>query len=337
MSIGKTRKYVSEFAVSLCTSSWLMTTAEQLTSGGEMGSEQLKVSKKCHIYLILTRPALSYCQKSFVYANGNASGELRYREAGSEKTMPFSVGIPLHDGAVGVRLSDYPHREIQTFDSSGQLVRYYPASALSIDAGLHLSNPDLQNFDVLYVGQAYGTGNRSAFDRLRSHSTLQKILADLSYKAPEREVFLATFVYEPYRLITSMDGRAVGAQSGEADSARFSRIIQRPLKQIEQVCLAEAALIRYFQPPYNDIYKKKFPSKEHKILKECYALDFSALIVEINTDDYRINLRSGSASAAMHHIAKIDLVDHEARASFFHMSNGAGGHLPVHGLISGET
>ena len=170
-------------------------------------------------------------------------------------------------------------------------------------------------------------------DRLRSHATLQKILAEASYNSPDSEIFVLTVEYAPYRLIASFDGRAKDAIKDDRDNARFVSIMDNPLKLSEQISLAEAALIRYFQPDYNKIYKKKFPSRELKVLKKCYEYDFSALIVEINTDELHFSLFSDVASPKMHHIANIDLVDHESRASFFHYANDDGQHVRFSDVI----
>lgn len=99
---------------------------------------------------------------------------------------------------------------------------------------------------------------------------------------------------------------------------RFYSIISNPLNEYQQVCLTEAGLIRYFQPRYNKIYKENFPSIKHKILEECYKLDFSGLVVEINTEELNFFLYSDSAQKHFHHIANINLIDHAERYGFFH-------------------
>jgi len=96
---------------------------------------------------------------------------------------------------------------------------------------------------VLYVGQAYAEGRRSAVERLRSHSTLQKILADVVQKAPDDEILLLAFEYLPYRVITSMDGTDKSAIRDDSDHQRFISILDNPLTKYQQICLIEAALI----------------------------------------------------------------------------------------------
>jgi hypothetical protein len=175
----------------------------------------------------------------------------------------------------------------------------------------------LRQLEVLYVGQAYAEGRRSALDRLKSHSSLQRVLADVVQKTPDDEVLLLAFEYVPYRMITSMDGVDKKATRDESDLKRFFSIIDNPLTEHQQICLIEAGLIRYFAPLYNEIYKESFPATDQKILSSCYALDFSGLIVEIDTEELGMELYSQSVARSGHHIAKFDLVDPQVRRSFF--------------------
>jgi hypothetical protein len=183
---------------------------------------------------------------------------------------------------------------------------------------MHRQVGELGRFEVLYIGQAYADGKRSAFDRLKSHSTLQKILADVAYNSPDDEVFILTFEYDGYNVFTTMDGKAKGTINDHRDGDRFFSILKNHLTKHQQVCLTEAGLIRYFSPKYNEIYKTNFPSEKHKILSECYQLDFSGLIVEINTDELLFQLFSETVPPKYHHLSQFNLLDEEERLGFFH-------------------
>ena len=310
-----------------------MISASQLNSNGEMAADSKNLSENCHIYLICQHPAASYIKESFSYKDGYISGSTMYRINGEAKIVNFNTRFTLLDGAVEVRLSPYPHREIHSINASGEIVRYLPASIICFSPESQEQDANIGKFEVLYVGQAYAEGRRSAFERLKSHSTLQKILAENQYNSPDNETFLFTFEYAPYRFITQMDGRAKNAIKDERDSDRFTSILENPLTEHQQICLTEAALIRYFSPKYNEIYKESFPSPSHKILQQCYELDFSGLIVEINTDELGFFLYSQKSAASTHHICQIDLWAHEDRAGFFHYSDGEGGFLKMPDVI----
>lgn len=325
------RKFLSEHAVNLYSARFIIVTPSDLMAGGEMDRDSAEVSEHCHIYLICRRPACSYDPETFKYDGKNLSGKLVYKIAGVSHDLPFNFPFELLDGATSVKLAPYPHRDVDTFLPSGESVRHLPASMLATA----IAREDaLRHLEVLYVGQAYAQGRRSALDRLKSHSTLQKILADVVHKLPDDEIQLLTFEYVPYRVITSMDGTDKQAISDERDSKRYISIIDNPLTEHQQICLIEAGLIRYFIPPYNEIYKDSFPAADQKILSGCYELDFSALVVEIDTEELGMQLFSKTVSPARHHIAKFNLTDSTVRRSFFTFVKKDGEAVELPGVIS---
>jgi len=308
------RKFLSEHAVGFNSSRWLGITPEQLNTDKEMGALEKEVASKCHVYLICSRPSISYNPMGFSFDGKIVKGNFTVKSAGNTKIVPFSLPITLSGGAVGVRLSPHPYREIHSVDANGEVINYWPANMFGLEI---TKQPDLYLLKVLYVGQAYANGTRSAFDRLKSHSTLQKILADLRYSSPDDDILILAFEYDQYRVFTTIDGKAKDASAEIDGETRYLSILKNPLDKYQQVCLVEAGLIRYFEPMYNDIYKESFPAQDQKILSQVYSLDFSALIVEINTDERRFSLYSDSVPPSQHHSAKFELFDPHVRRSFF--------------------
>ena len=200
---------------------------------------------------------------------------------------------------------------------------HWPAWVLSIASALE--DDTLRDMEVIYVGQAYGDGSRTALDRLRSHSTLQRILAESAATRPDDEVILLLFKYEPATLFTHMDGITNDGITGAGDHEHFMSLVDNPLSERQEISLAEAGLIRYFAPHYNEVYKTSFPSEGQKLLDECYRLDFAGLIVEIDTEDVGLRLWSpATPGKGRHHIAKFDLHDPTTRRSFFSLVDTKG-------------
>jgi len=328
------RKYLSEFAVAMQSSHIIWFPASEVSAKKEIVPELQQILDDCHIYLICKTPRLSISGKSFSYENGKIKGNIIYKIKGKENSLPFEQDFPLLDGATQVRVSAYPHREIITFNDNNEEIRHLPANIISIKNKIHKNIPELCNLEVLYVGQAYANGNRSALDRLNSHSTLQKILAEIQYSSPDDEVSILTFRYDPYQIITSMDGRSKAEITDYRDIDRFHNIIDNPLTEKQQICLIEAGLIRYFQPKYNIIYKENFPSEKHTILEECYQLDFSALMVEINAEQLSFLLFSEKIQPKFCHFCNIELTDPEERFGFFHFSMGEGNTMKMPNVIT---
>jgi len=128
-----------------------------------------------------------------------------------------------------------------------------------------------------------------------------------------------------------MDGRAKDANNTDENETRLINAIKKPPSKQQKIGMIEAGLIRYFQPRYNEIFKIKFPSTKHKILKSCYDLDVTSLVVEVDSSDLNCILYSPAVKPTNHHIAMIDLVSSQNRMSFFN----ATGFMELRGVIKG--
>lgn len=310
------RKNITEYAFGYMNSYTTMMTAHQLMSGGVLieGQEQLD---KCHIYIIATRPNAYFIDDSLRHDGKLLSGQIGYKIAGKEYRVDFNdVPFQLEDGGIEIRC-DYPFRELWTYNSAGEQIRYLAATHFASILGAQNFDGVLNRFEVQYVGQAIGQGNRSAQQRLQSHSTFQKILALSAYAAPDNEIVVFMFQFDHERIFSSMDGRATGAIADDSNEKRLMKAIRNPPDKKQKTAMVEAGLIRYFQPHYNEVFKIKFPSTKHKTLQSCKALDVSALIVELDTSDLGFTLWSPTIKAMDHHTVRFDLVNLQNRMSFF--------------------
>jgi len=311
---------MTEYSIGYMNSYTAMVTAHQLLSGDKMAPEQLKSISECHIYIITARPSPYFKPDSLKHENDLLSGKVCYRIDGVEKEIDFSgFGWELVDGAVSIDCK-YPFKEIISRNPEGNEVRYIAASYL---ANIYLSEgsehlTDLNNYEVLYVGQSIGnTGNRNALDRLTNHSTLQKILAQVGYDYPDKEIMIFMHEFKHEYMFSSTDGRAKDSDTSDANETRLFNAIENPPNKRQKIGMVEAGLIRYFQPHYNEIYKIKFPSTKLKVLNSCYELDISGLTIELNSTDLNYFLHSATVRTDNHHIAQFDLFDALERNSFF--------------------
>jgi hypothetical protein len=174
-------------------------------------------------------------------------------------------------------------------------------------------------FEVQYIGQAFGKdGSRNAIDRLRKHETLQKI----SLLGVPEGFHLSIMLIEIQpnnQLFTVFNPWAENNDDAES-SARIDAGFDKMYgtSEQEQVALYEASLIRYFMPKFNTIFKNSFPSTNHKVLQDCYAKDFAAIVAEICFDNLPFRLCSEVVEPSLYHTVKHDLHDDSARRIFFH-------------------
>lgn len=251
-----------------------------------------------------------------------STGTLIRKVGGKEEKIPFS--LPIRNAGNGAVVVDaYPHRRLIGYGADSGIYATWPASMVAFRADV----PDrlINDFNVEYVGQSFADGKRTAWDRLKSHSTLQKILADMNASYPDDEAMLFLFEYVPAVAFVSMDGISKDAQiRGDDDLAHLRSILDNPLSQAEEISIAEAGLIWYFRPPYNKKLKDSEPSDKLKLLASCYYLDFAGLVVEINTDEFPVRLYSDSVLPGHHHIAEYDLHDPDTRLTFFSLVDDKG-------------
>lgn len=314
------RKFVTEYALGYLNSYTSMVTAHQLLLGGRVDPVDQENLAKCHIYIIAARPEPFFKPETLKHENNMLSGTVCYRVDGKEKDIPFE-GYPWQlDDEESTIDCKYPYKEICSFNPDGQEGTYVAASMLTLrylrEDGSGAN--DLNLYEVLYVGQSVGQGNRSASERLRNHSTLQKILALTNYDYPDKEIMIFMYQFENDQIFTSIDGRAKDANNSDKNELRLMNAINNPPNKQQKIGMIEAGLIRYFQPHYNEMFKIKFPSTKYKTLKSCYDLDVSSLVIELNCEDLNYFLYSSVVKPRSHHIAKFDLVASQKRFSFFH-------------------
>jgi hypothetical protein len=316
------RKYFSELTLGLHTRNALALSPDQLLSGLPAPEDAKAVIDLCHIYAICKRPRLSFVPEKFEYKQATSTGVLVRRVGGVMEEHPFS--FPMINEAGGkVAVGPYPHREILGYDRNAEPVVHWPATSISLHGDLQ--DRSINDFEVLYMGQAFGDGTRTAFERLQNHQTLQKILADVHAKHPDDEVMLFLFEYEPATVHIQMDGIGKDAEiKGDEDLEHLRSVLNDPPTEKEQISIAEAGLIWYFNPEYNIKLKGGKPNDELKLLKSCYNLDIAGLIVEINTEEFPCRLWSPSRQPGHHHIAQFDLHDPKTRRTYFSLVDGKG-------------
>jgi hypothetical protein len=308
-----TRKHVTEIAFSLASQGVLIVHPKDIWRIDNQSAEIAELAKDCHIYLIAKRPRLAFVPQSVSGHAGITKGKMYYIQSGNKIEVEFMLeGEPKGT----VHYSDYPHNEITLVDGE-RAMGPYPAHLMSLICD-DISDKSLRDLEVVYVGMSYGDGTRSAKDRLKGHSTLQQVLADMNADEPESEALLILVQYAPPYSIITFDGRDKSIdQDNDRNLVADLRMQQKLIDGKTEIALAEAGLIKYFKPRYNDKYKNNFPDKAHTITESLYNIDFIAFIVELNTEDVNARLYSKARKPGFHHMASYDLHDPSVRKSFF--------------------
>lgn len=315
------RKYFSETSVVLSTARCAMISPDELLSGKQPSNEEKELLDACHVYLICRRPRLSFDPDSFAFSVARSSGNLCRTVKGKRELHQFSLRVINEDGGP-VSVAPYPHRDLLGRDRMGVVTRTWPATFV---ANLSNTCAELSDFEVLYVGQAFGDGTRSALARLQQHQTLQKILAETHGKNPDDEIMIFMFEYPDPQIHVSMDGIGKDAEiNDQQDTDHILNVLENPPSEKEIISMAEAGLIWYFKPEFNEKLKSSQPNSNLKLLTSCYKYDIAGMVVEINTEELKCRLWSPQREAGYHHIAHFDLHDSEKRRSFFSLIDDNG-------------
>jgi hypothetical protein len=101
----------------------------------------------------------------------------------------------------------------------------------------------------------------------------------------------------------------------EEDDEHSAQLLSNPISESQRINFTEAALIRHFQPEYNDHFKTSFPNPAHKTYRDCYDLDLNAVFVELNSETIWCRLYSSAVSPTWTHLPHFLLHDPKERAA----------------------
>jgi len=237
----------------------------------------------CHIYMICRRPKILFDVSSINISKEEISGTFLVQDEHVQRPFPFVAENRLAKDNLTFHCP-YPHTVITLFNEHGARVQQCNAAVLAGECEGDQMSEQLA-LEVLYVGQAYGEdGSRTATDRLPEHKTLQRILAEALARSPHMDIWIILWSFTS-RLITAIDGRwNQYGTSQEEDDLHVQHVLSNPVTVQQEINFTEAALIKYFQPPYNKTFRNTFPSPAHKTYGECYDLDINSVIVDLDIE-----------------------------------------------------
>ena len=302
------RKYISEFGLNMVNGHRLLLQQEHLDQVDQAGIE-------AHIYFVARRPRITLDPESVKFSDNKVTGCFQKQIKGKLIPIPFETRNLLGTSNVLLKC-EYPHTEYLITDETNNVISNGKCALLLASLGSEFwEHLDLE---VLYIGQSYGRdGKRMASERLRSHSTLQGIYAEAIKNSPDQEIWLILSTFEPL-LLSCFDGRTKNyATTLKEDSEHIHEVLNTNISEQQQINFTEAALIRYFLPPYNKTYKDSFPNPAHSTYSECYDIDLNMVCVEVQTEDLGLRLWSQSVDPKWVHFCLFPLHSREDREYMF--------------------
>lgn len=303
------RKYYLEFALNS------YVTWGALLQQGDFNYLIIPPDKNPQIYLIGKRPRIA-CDPSSIHISddGHVIGTALIHKADGVKYFPFSA--PTTGDSDKIHLSTiYPYTNIVAKKNGKQ-----GCGSISVAALLAFQpNFDNENLDleILYIGQSDSDSSEySIRDRIENHSTLQKIYSEVIKNYPNDEIWIGLFHFET-NVINSFGGFSEPSATPEEDAAHIERYLSSELPDSQMVNFTEAALIKYFQPPFNKVYKNSFPNPAHSTYSSCYELEIRQLVVAFLTDCIRCRVYTATVEPAIDHRVSFTLRSNEEVQALF--------------------
>lgn len=249
-------------------------------------------SHKYHIYGILLAPKFFIKPGSIVLYEDHFSITLFTNINKEYKEYPIDIRIDPSINHNDVEItSTYPHSILcLRFKNRDWGISHFGSNYIDLNA-TELFNlygtrhVERMRYKVLYIGQAYGQrGERSAIERLSSHSTFQKILIDCQSHFPEYEIQILLLEMN-YKLDIGIEKPSLQTtESDTEDREHIKKVLSDLPREQQLVNITEAALINYFKPVYNKNFVENFPCPNHKSYRQYYDLDYNEITIELDME-----------------------------------------------------
>ncbi|WEO70015.1 MULTISPECIES: hypothetical protein [Rhizobium/Agrobacterium group] len=279
--------------------------------------ERLRTSQ---VYFIMRRPRLSLVASSIRLKDGCVLATIRAQVKDSFQEFDTFLPLPNHPAFRSSRVrrvwaeEDYPSYQIfiERNDPDGGNWELDLADFLMWK---EVQRPEFEHFHVDYIGHSLGKdGLKGAVDRLvgrhghrYSHEHLQEIVVGLNSLHPDQEAFVALFSFEGDQETSERNYANFEGMTLRGPHADQISQLPRDQARSTRIQLAEAALIRYFRPKFNDKYKNTFPSKSHSILKPLRDMEIKTLVVRAATFRVGAVLYSEGIMPSFDHRAEFEL------------------------------
>jgi len=226
-----------------------------------------------------------------------------------------------------------PYTVVKFYDEAGDLVTgattaMWFSMYLQMTMGLDRMNATLLDetlfdLDVVYVGQSQDEGG-ALRSRLQNHQTLQRVMADTHQNAPHLDVWIVPMQFGTYNKMSTF-GPWAGSEGETESLAHMGAFEKAALGGGVVTALSEAALIRYFQPEFNEKFVDTFPAPLHKSYRQVYDLDVNSVGIDFETlTTVGVRLKSRVVEPTFIHAGLFAMHDVSQRRRFFDLDEIGG-------------
>jgi hypothetical protein len=318
MSTQPVPKYPAEFILDFRSVDRFLYRVSDLELTGQLSEELQSRVDGCHVYIVGKRPLLSIVPESITVTDSVVSLQVEYKLDGSEHQASFDIPRrEFRPEECTFDCSPHPHRELISRNASGEVI----ASTLLANFG-HLMpavHQKAKDLEVLYIGKGL---HKSAQDRLKNHSTLQKILADINSNQPNNEIFVLVYAFNFRKNAIAFTSGFLPEIMGDAAKRRREKAMDYRPSLDDQISLIEASCISYFQPAKYNRHYLGFPNNKPKMLSAVHDADFAAITIQLdNTNIGNLRTYSSKVKPDSTHYIVVDFRRLEGKMSVFDVHN----------------
>lgn len=235
-----------------------------------------------HIYMIASKPQLHFVGKEGDSLIVDAEGENISYELKPNSPEYDSIRTEISKNGLSVKVECIK-------DNAVGLAGTVEAKRAYIEWSDH------QEYRIDYIGKSFGdNGEKTSIGRLRSHSTLQKILSENEDAIEKRDIFIILLDIAPLVMYS-------------VNSPEDIKLGEFPDNQRSYTSLIEAKLINFFKPKYNKTFSKgSVPSLNHDsynelLKKSYYGYEIAISLMEERKRTYRLFTDSKSVTFSNNH------------------------------------
>lgn len=317
-------KFGTEGILSMYLDTYQLILGADLESYSKVENETFSDKNPCHIYFILKRPKVTINPDSFKSKGKEVKFDFIIHQQDGYGVVNLGAEFPMAKSKLEL-ITEYPYNLFAITEKQKTHLVARPSTLIDNHEISNNIDPEILNYEVLYIGQAYGkNGKRTALKRLFAHETLQKIYTHSLTQNPESDIWIMLTSFSQVNMLLSI-GNNDAVPKIKTDK-RNKNLIEHffenkgfKISEHQKINFTEAALIKYFEPAYNLDYKKNFPDKKHKSYSECYKLNIRALNIELDTSEHIRNIFSKKAGSKNNHSAMFNFENDSERISFLDM------------------
>lgn len=264
------------------------------------------------VYMITRRPRITLDPASIKVNAELITGNFLVNRGKDTELHSFTILNQL--GTSDIRIeSPAPHNMFYIYDENNELLTMGKTANLVPLCKEPLE--ELLDLEVMYVGQTLGMeGAQTNLKKIEDIKTLQAVCSDIELKTPDQDIWLLLWHFEQMSETAAVNPEFM---SQEEESVFLKKMLGENISAQQAENFTEAALIKFFQPEYNNTSKYNLENKAAETYPKCYNVDVNLVVVELNTEEISCRLWSSQVEPEIMHYIDFALNSPKESKNFF--------------------